>query len=220
MDKIYFFPFRHELEHILGKVISGQLMAVKVGSKAVFKRVRALHQSCHIETVIIEVGGKIKVSAGQEKFLQKQNKLPVDEAPFAVLFFRPGVRAVYVDGPQSPWRKPLRNELTRLLTEYPHIPDIHPVDPATGLVASFVIKIYGYEIPVPVVQRGFSEEIADAATDFQRQRIVVTEYGMPVGRLPQVFRPKIVGRINMDEHVHSLDRGYVFLDKKPSFVLS
>ena len=70
MDEIYPFPFRHELVHVLGKVVISELMAIEVGGELVGKSRQLFHYPCHVDAVVVEVGGEIELRTGSQVFAE------------------------------------------------------------------------------------------------------------------------------------------------------
>lgn len=94
MDEENLFPFGHEFQHVLREMIAFQLVAVQVGSEPVGHAADAGHESADVDAVVVEVCGKVEISAVGEVGFQEVDKPGVDQPPFPVLFFRPGIGAV------------------------------------------------------------------------------------------------------------------------------
>ena len=195
-------PLGHELLHVPGEVVSLQFVTEEVRGEHVRHPRYLRHEAGHVDAVVVEIGGKVKVAAGGQIGEEEFDELPVDQPPFPVALLGPRVGAVDMNRGQGSRGDPFGDELPCLFTENPDIGHAMPLDPAAALVAPLVVVVDGDEIEAGLIFGGFHHEVAGAAADLQDERVGVAEHRMPLGRGRQIFSPEVERRVNMDDRLH------------------
>ncbi len=199
MHEVNLLPFRHELVHVFGKVITRQGMAIRVGDELIGKTHSSGKNICNIDTVIVKIGGKVDVGVHGHEFPNEFQEPSIYQASFAVLFFGPGIGAVDVNGREQAFRDMLIDELPCLDPQHPNVRQTKAVDAAAGLPAPLVIKIDCDKIPFEFIRGRFCDEVADPAADLQGYGLMVFEYSAPIGRIWQFLGADKTGRFYMYE---------------------
>ena len=131
----------------------------------------------HRFTVIDKIGREVEDSPVLQAVTCQVEEIRIDQAPFALAFFRPGIRAVDIDRLQAVRTQVAIHQVTGFHTHGKDIVQAGVFDAGTGLAAALIENIDGDEVDLRLSGSELDDKIADPATDFQGQRLRVVEQG-------------------------------------------